>query len=283
MNKKTILITGATSGIGLETAKELAIRGYKVIMACRNIEKANKIRDEIIETSKNKNVEVMKIDMSSLKSIRNFSQEFHEKYDTLHVLINNAGVFCDTPMKTSEGFEMTMGVNYIGTYYLTKLLLDLLKNAKGARIVNVSSKAGLFGKLKLNKNFLETHPHGFKAYSASKLAVLLVTIEWANELREHHITVNAVHPGNVATGIWKGESFIMKIMEPINKRRYDSPKKGAFTGIYLASEDIVKNSTGQFFEKENQLIKYNKRCLDEKLRRDLVKITEEILEDIINN
>jgi len=283
MNKKIILITGATNGIGLETAKELASRGYKIIMACRNIEKANMIRDEIREVSQNKNVEVMKVDLSSLKSIRNFSEELHEKYDNLHVLINNAGVFCDTSMKTAEGFEMTMGVNYIGTYYLTKLLLDLLKNARGARIINISSKAALFGKLKLNENFLENHPHGFKAYSASKLALLLATIEWANEFMKYNITVNAAHPGNVATGIWKGESFIMKIMEPINKRRYDSPEKGAITGIYLATQDREPKITGKFYEKENQLIKYNKRCLDEKLRSDLIKNTEKILKDITNN
>lgn len=277
MEEKTILVTGATSGIGLEMARELAIKGNRIILACRNIQKAEKVKGEITSESKNQNVEIMRVDLSSLKSIDKFQKDFYKKYDKLHVLINNAGVFCDKRMHTAEGFEMTMGVNVIGTYYITKLLLKALQNAKGARIINVSSRAALFGRIALREKYFEKHSHGFRAYSASKLAQLLITIELSNALKKEDITVNAFHPGEVATDIWKGDSLLMKIIGPINMKRYDSPKKAAITGVYLATSDEVNNVTGKFFEKKDQVIEYNKRCLDEKTRLALIERLEETL------
>lgn len=278
MKAKLILITGATSGIGMEMARELAIKGNRIILACRNIEKTEKVKREIISDSNNENVEIMRVDLSSLESIYKFEKDFYKKYDKLDVLINNAGVFCDKHMETVEGFEMTMGVNVIGTYYITKLLIRALKNVKTARIINISSKAALFGKISLKENYFEKHPHGFKAYSASKLAQILITIELSDTLKKEGITVNSVHPGKVATNIWKGDSLLMKIMGPINMKRYDSPKKAATTGVYLATSDEVNNVTGKFFENKDQLVDYNKRCLDEKTRFALIQKLEEIIQ-----
>lgn len=274
---KIVIITGATSGIGLETTRELAKLGYHIVMACRNKRKAVLLKDEIISESGNENIDVMEVDLSSFDSIRKFTEEYNEKYDRLDILINNAGLFSDTARKTIEGFELTMGVNYLGNYLITNLLLDSLKKAENSRIIFISSKAAYYGSLKLKENCFKNHAHGFKAYSASKLAITLYAIYLSETLKEFNITVNAVHPGQVATNIWKGDSLLMKIMGPINMRKYDSPVKAAVTGIYLASSEAVEGVTGKLFEEKDHIMKYNRKLLDRKLMVDLIEYTGKLI------
>lgn len=277
MKNKTVIITGATSGIGLETARELAQLNYTLVLGCRNKQKALLIKEELIRESGNEFIEVIHLDLASFKSIYSFVEEFKRKYNKLDILFNNAGLFCDSAKKTVEGFEMTMGVNYIGNYLITNLLLDSLRDAVNARIIFISSKAAYYGSIKLKDNFFENHAHGFKAYSASKLALTLYTIYLSRKLKNDNITVNAVHPGQVATNIWKGESLLMKIMGPINKKKYDSPVLAAKTGIYLVISDDVKEITGKMFENKDQIMTYNKKILNENLMTELINYTENII------
>ena len=277
MSKRLIVITGTTSGLGLETAKQLAKMDVHLVLAVRNTSLAKEQADAMIRETGNENIEVMSLDLSSFRSIEAFASLFTDKFDSLDVLINNAGVFCDTAKRTTEGFEMTMGVNFIGNYYLTKLLTDVIKKGDQPRIVNVASKAGYYGKINVKEGFMKNHSHGFPAYSASKLAQIWMTIYLAEELKEDHVTVNAVHPGQVATGIWKGDSLLMKLVAPINKRRYANPMDACATSVYLASSADVKDLTGKLFENKSQVMTYNDRILDQAKMHDLMAYTERLI------
>ena len=275
-DKKIAIITGATSGIGLESAKDLAGKGFKVVMACRNIEKAACQAGDIINQNGNLDVEVFPLNLASLESIRAFASKYCASYDKLDVLVNNAGVFCDKLKKTEDGFEMTMGVNYLGPFLLTRLLLPVLKNTTGARVINITSKAAFHAKLNLDKDPFSNRTYGFKAYAASKLAQILFTIDLAEELEDTGVTVNAAYPGRVATNIWKGTSLMMKIVAPIMMRKSISAEEGAKTGIYLAESPFLEGVTGKLFENE-QIIEYNQTCRDIVMRKKLIKLSFDAL------
>lgn len=277
MSKRLILITGTTSGLGLETAKQLSEMDVHLVLAVRNTSLAKKQADTMILETGNENIEVMSLDLSSFRSIEAFASLFTDKFDSLDVLINNAGVFCDTAKRTTEGFEMTMGVNFIGNYYLTKLLTNVIKNGEQPRIVNVASKAGYYGKINVKEDFMKNHAHGFPAYSASKLAQIWMTIYLAEELKPDHVMVNAVHPGQVATGIWKGDSLLMKLVAPINKRRYADPKDACATSVYLAVSDEVSEISGKLFENKNQVMRFNQRVQDRENMMRLIAYTEKVI------
>lgn len=272
MAKQFAVVTGATSGIGLETAKGLALEDYHVVMACRNTRKASELAMEISELTGNTNIEVLKIDMASLRSIRDFTEKFRAKFNQLDVLINNAGVFCDRYEKTEDGFEMTMGVNYLGAFMLTRLLLPVIKDTPEARVINISSKAAFYARLKTDGNLFTEKKSGFRAYSKSKLAQLLFTIELAGELKRTDISVNAAYPGRVATNIWKGNSLLMRILEPLMMRKSISPKEGAETGLYLAMSPDLEGLSGYLFHGE-EVVNYNKNFLNKSLRKELIKMS----------
>lgn len=266
-----ILITGTTSGIGYETAKALS-KNHQVIMAVRNLDKGKAIKRELGE-----NVDLMYLDLSSFDSILAFRKAFYNKYAYLDVLINNAGVFSDTRSFTEEGFELTMGVNYVGPYLLTKLMIGALKISEHGRIINVSSKAGFHGNIVIEKDFMKNHPHGFKAYSASKQAQLMFTQYFSRQLKDLNITVNAVHPGSVATNIWKGQSLLMKIIGPINRRRYSDPKDACKTVVYLAESGDVIDQSGELFGPDQEIMELPHQVTDESVIQELMIYTEELL------
>jgi NAD(P)-dependent dehydrogenase (short-subunit alcohol dehydrogenase family) len=166
------------------------------------------------------------------------------------VLINNAGVFCWKREETEEGFEKTMGVNYLGHFLLTNLLLPILKQTPGARIFNVSSNAYFQGKIDLNDLHLKKKYKGVNAYNSSKLAVVLFTQELAERLKETDVTVNALHPGHAATNIWNMwpgkwyQALLFKILKMLMKPTVEA----AQNSIYLASSDEVKGITGKYFD-----------------------------------
>lgn len=277
---KRVLITGTTSGLGKETALALAKEGHHIVMACRNMDKARALKESITSTTSNTNIDVMYLDLSSFESIMAFSKSFYDKYAYLDVLINNAGVFSDKHAYTEEGFEMTMGVNFVGQYFLTRLLIGALKIAHNASIINISSKAGFYGKLQIKPDVFKTHPHGFKAYSNSKQAQLMFTIYYAEQLKDLNISVNAVHPGSVATNIWTGKSLLMKIIGPINQKRYDRPEDACKTAVYLAGTNDL-NETGKLFEKIDQIMTYPDRVNDENKIQELMVYTDELIRPYI--
>ncbi|XP_060950135.1 retinol dehydrogenase 12, like [Limanda limanda] len=247
LDDRTVVITGANTGIGKETAMDLAKRGAKVIIACRDMEKAEAAVKEVIEKSDNKNVRCMKLDLSDTKSIREFAEAINKEEPKLNILINNAGVMVCPYGKTADGFEMQIGVNHMGHFLLTHLLLDLMKRSAPARIVTVSSMAHSWGAINLDDINSEKGYSKNKAYSQSKLANILFTHTLAQKLEGTGVTTYSLHPGVVQTDLWRHlsgpQQFIMRMVSPFTK---DSAQ-GAQTTIYCAVEPTLEKESGGYY------------------------------------
>lgn len=205
LDGKIVIITGANTGLGKETAKDVLLRGATVVMACRDMTKGKEAMDEIVKetnTKKDKAI-LLKLDLSSLKSVGEFVEEFRKQFSQLHILVNNAGVMLCPYFKTEDGFEQHMGVNHFGHFALTNLLLPQMKLSGKARIVNLSSRGHKdFPYLDLNDLNWEKNEYSERyAYSQSKLCNILFTKELHRKLSDTDITVFSVHPGVVATNL----------------------------------------------------------------------------------
>ncbi|KAH8275613.1 hypothetical protein KR026_011496, partial [Drosophila bipectinata] len=252
---KVFIVTGGNVGIGKETVLEIAKRGGTVIMACRNMEKANQAREEIVSATNNPNVFVRKLDLGSMDSIRQFAEGFKKEKDNLHVLINNAGVMGLPRTLTKDGFEMQMGINHMGHFLLTHLLLDVLKKTAPSRIVNVSRVSHERGTIKVDDLNSEKSYSRFGAYEQSKLANVLFTRELAKRLKGTGVTVNALHPGAVDTDIvaigcfitFMIELFVRFIAKPAMWMFFKTPKSGAQTSLYAALDPELEKVTGKYF------------------------------------
>ncbi|XP_022070631.2 retinol dehydrogenase 12-like [Acanthochromis polyacanthus] len=247
LDGKTVLITGANTGIGKETAKDLAKRGARVIIACRDMEKAQEAMKEVIETSGNDNVKCMKLDLSDTKSIREFAEAFNRDEPKLNILINNAGVMICPYGKTADGFETQIGVNHLGHFLLTHLLFDLIKRSAPARIVIVSSVAHVLGSINLEDLNSEKSYDKARAYSQSKLANVLFSRSLAKRLEGTGVTTYSLHPGAVKTDLQRhakgGWSFLLSLSRPFFKNAV----QGAQTSIYCAVEPSLENETGLYY------------------------------------
>ncbi len=244
---RTCIVTGATSGIGEETARGLARLGASVVLAVRNPRKGEAIREEIIRDTGNSRLDVMRVDLSSQESIRDFADSFKAKYPQLHVLVNNAGIYTNRRTLTPEGFESTFAINHLGSFLLTNLLLDLLKASAPARIVNVSSGAHAAGHIAFEDLQGEKQFRGWGAYSQSKLANILFTRELARRLEGTGVTVNAVHPGVVRTHFASNGGFALRIGFILMAPFMRSPARGAETSIFLASARELERVSGKYF------------------------------------
>jgi retinol dehydrogenase 13 len=200
---KVAIITGANSGIGKETAVDLAKRGGKVYIACRDIKRGEDALKEIKERSNSDNVHFLQLDLASLDSVREFSRKFHEVEDQLHILVNNAGIMACPKGKTKDGFELQLGTNHLGHFLLTNLLLDLLKSSAPSRIVVVSSVLHILGRIKKDDLMSEKFYQRWLVYGKSKLANILFTHELAKRLQGSGVTANSLHPGLFWLGFCK--------------------------------------------------------------------------------
>lgn len=275
MKGKVCMITGANSGIGKASAIELARMGLTVIMVCRDPDRGKAALSEVRAKSRNDSVDLMIADLSSQKSIRELVQNFINRYQHLHVLINNAGVFLAKHTVTVDGIETTLAVNHLAYFLLTNLLLDVLKSSAPARIVNVSSIAHRRGHIDFDDLQGEKKYSGFKAYNQSKLANILFTYELAKRLKGSGVTANCLHPGAVATNLVRGNSgafaLIWKALTPFML----SPDKGARTCIYLASSPEVESVSGKYFVKEAETVS-SKESYDESVAQRLWQVSAEL-------
>ena len=246
---RTILITGANSGIGKATAIELAAKGYRIVFIARSIEKADAVKKEIISSSGNKNVEFIIGDLLFLAEVRKSAEIFKEKYKNLDVLINNAGVCLPERKITPDGFEHMFQINHLSHFLLTHLLLDLLKKSDEPRIINVSSAGHKMGKFDPENLQSQKKFGSFATYCDTKLLNILFTFELAEKLKGSGITVNALHPGVVRTNFAGELKGIFGLLNKMFKPFLISPKRGAETSVYLALSEEVKNVTGKYFEK----------------------------------
>ncbi len=248
MEGKICMITGVNSGIGKATAKGLAEMGATIIMICRNKERGEKAQKEIIELTGNKEVDLFLCDLSSQESVRKLVEEFKNKYQYLHVLINNAGVMLSKRTLSVDGVEMNFAVHHLAPFLLTNLLLDILKKSAPSRIINVTSAAHRMAKMDFDDLQSENKKYRlFKVYGVSKLAAMLFTYELSRRLENTSVTVNAVHPGVVNTNLSRDHSAFSR---GFAKLFFKSPEKGAETSIYLASSIDIEGVTGKYFIKK---------------------------------
>src|SRR5438309_5819929 len=249
MRDKVVMVTGANSGIGKAATLALAKMSATVVMVARNAEKGESARSEIIKESQNNSVDLLIADLSSLDSVRQLAAEFQKKYSKLHVLINNAGLFNQRRHVTTNGYENTFATNYLAPFLLTNLQLDMLKANAPSRIINVSSVGHYNGHINFDDINLEKEYGGWKAYGQSKLALVLFTHELAKKLQGTGVTVNAVHPGTVATNIWSRPLGPVGFIMALPKLFMTSPAQGAETIVYLASSPEAKGLNGEYVEK----------------------------------
>lgn len=259
---KTILITGATDGIGKETARQLAMMNAQVILHGRNPDKTKKVQKEIIIDSSNEKVDVLIADFSSMDQVRSLADQVISQYQHLEVLINNAGLYTTSKQTTSDGFELTFAVNHLSHFLLTNLLLDLVKASAPARIITVSSSAHFDADFDITDLNAEKNFNGWNAYSVSKLANLLFTFALARRLKGSGVTVNSLHPGFIKTNIL-GKHFANQ--KPV--------EEGAETPVYLASSPEVAEISGEYFERK-QISPSSELSRNEPLQEKLWEISE---------
>ena len=249
LNGKTAIVTGASSGIGRETALGLARQGARVVLACRNPAKAEAVRAALAAESGNKDLEVQVLDVASLASVRAFAAAFLASGRPLDVLVNNAGGWSMDRETSTDGFELIWATNVLGPELLTRLLLPALKAAGKARVVNVSSTVA--GGLDLDDVEFKKRPFsGFSAYSQAKQAGRMLTWALARELEGGGVTANALSPGLVKTELNRAVRGPMKLMFALMLPLMGkTPAQGADTSVWLASSPELEGVSGRFYEK----------------------------------
>jgi NAD(P)-dependent dehydrogenase (short-subunit alcohol dehydrogenase family) len=251
MHGKVCVVTGATSGIGLATAQVLARQGATLIVVARNPERGAATVSRIQQETGNSAVELMVADLSAQAQVRQLASEIQHRFTRLDVLINNAGALFSQRQLSQDGIEMTFALNHLAYFLLTNLLLDPLKAADSARIVNVSSEAHRHARLDFSDLQGQHRYTGWRAYSRSKLANILFTHGLVRRLEGTGVQANALHPGFVATNFGRDNRGITAVLFRILQQLAAiSPEEGARTIIYLASAPEVKGVTGKYFVKQ---------------------------------
>lgn len=246
LSGKTIVITGANSGIGLETSRELARGGATVVMACRDLARAKAARADITASVPGAKLELVSLDLASLASVRACADTLQSQWPRIDVLINNAGLFPFKKQMTEDGFEMQFGVNHLAHFLLTQRLMPALMQAERPRVVNVASMMHHLGKLDFD-SFRGEKPYGaLKAYAQSKLCNVLFARELARRHANDGLLTWSLHPGPVGTNIM-GRGLVNRTLYRLIGA-YMSAKRGARTSVYLASADNIEGTSGAYYD-----------------------------------
>ncbi|KAM8854506.1 dehydrogenase/reductase SDR family member 13-like [Synchiropus picturatus] len=253
LHGKTVIVTGSNTGIGKTTAIDLAKRGARVILACRSKQRGETALVDVKRESGSKNVVFMQLDLGSLQSVRSFAENFLRLETRLDILINNAGVYMQG--RTEDGFGMMFGVNHIGHFLLTNLLLDRLKECKPSRIVNLSSVAHNFGKIDfdcLNKHKALGLGTSFRevlqVYSDSKLCNVLFTHELAKRLKGSGVTCYSLHPGAINSELARNTSSTLQLLlSPVTSFFFKNTDQGCQTSLHCALQEGLEPLSGRYF------------------------------------
>ncbi|MDE0013383.1 MAG: SDR family NAD(P)-dependent oxidoreductase [Candidatus Poribacteria bacterium] len=268
LNEKVYIVTGANSGVGLETTRQLVKQGGHVIMACRRPDAAEEVAKSF--TGLKGSYEIMRLDLADLQSVREFVNEFLKRHDKLDALVCNAGLvtFGSEIERTKDGFEMAIGVSYFGHFLLTELLLDVLKRSTPSRMVIVSSVVHAGSQRNRPNVYLEDLNfntrkfNNFAAYTEAKVAVVLYAMELAKRLEGTGVTTASVHPG-WARSNFGGNGLVMKIMRvmlaPLSPFITDSNEEAAQTSLHCLLSDDVPNHSGAYFSQSSVLYR-DKEC-----------------------
>jgi NAD(P)-dependent dehydrogenase (short-subunit alcohol dehydrogenase family) len=278
---KVAIVTGANSGIGYETALALARKGATVVMACRDLSKANPAADALRAMQPSGTVEVMELDLGDLESVRQFAADYRERYDRLDLLINNAGIMMPPYGKTAQGFETQIGVNHLGHFALTGWLLDLLLQTPGSRVVTVSSTSHRFGEIDFEDLHWENKDYRRNAaYGQSKLANLLFTYELQRRLTAtgKETLATAAHPGWTATNL-QAHAGLFRFLNPFFAQK---PPMGSLPTLYAATAPDVNG--GDYFGPDGFMeargypkeVRSNDRSYDEAVAARFWEVSEEL-------
>lgn len=280
LSGKTVLITGANSGLGLESTRMLAGRGARVVLACRNRDKGEQAMDEVRAAHPEARLDLMQVDLSDLASVRDFAHEFRQHYAQLDVLMNNAGIMAPPLQHTKDGFEMQFGVNHLAHFALTGLLLDQLETAPDPRIVLISSFAHRMGDIYFDNLNAEKWYKRWNFYGQSKLANLMHALELHRRLRADGSSIRAVpvHPGYSATGLQRtvaGGGFFNALFA-------QSQTKGAYPQVFAATSERAES--GQYYGPDGfrelwglpAEARMRKLAKNEEVARQLWRVSEEM-------
>lgn len=257
----TAIVTGASSGIGTETSRVLAMRGVHVIMAVRNVAAGKNVKEAIIKEIPSAKVDAMELDLSSMASVRKFASDFKTQGLPLNLLINNAGIMATPFMLSKDKIELQFATNHIGHFLLANLLLDTMKKTaqeskREGRIVNVASEAHRFAYsegIRFDKINAESRYNSLGAYGQSKLANILHANELAKHLKEEgvNITANSLHPGSITTNLFRHSNLINGFTSTIGKLVLKNVQQGAATQCYVALSPQVREISGEYFMDSN--------------------------------
>ncbi|XP_054152533.1 retinol dehydrogenase 12-like [Oppia nitens] len=282
LNGQIVVITGANSGIGKETARELANRGAKIIIGCRDMSRAESAINDIKERNPMADIIAMKLDLSSVDSIHQFAKQLKKNYDTIDILINNAGVAMQEHRQTEDGFELVFGTNHLGHFLLTLLILPLLRRAPKARVITVASCAYIHGSIKFDDiNSLEEPYDMWSVYGQSKLANILFTRELARRLgTDSSINTYAVHPGCVHTDIGRNVSsrFQQLVIKLLGTLFLLSAESGAQTTLYCAIHEKLDRETGGYYENCRRVKKLSPKATDDQSARRLWQLSAQLVQ-----
>ena len=264
---KTFIVTGASSGIGKITARELAKRGAHVILACRSVAKAQPVVDELVRETGNAKIELIDLDLGDLASVRHCAEQLLARNIPIHGLVNNAGV-AGQRGTTKDGFEVQFGTNHLGHYLFTRLLLDRIKASGPARIINVASDSHYSAKQITWTALREPTKTrtALREYGVSKLANVLFTKELARKLEGSKVTTYALHPGVVATDVWR------RIPGPVSwvmKKFMVTPEQGAQTTLRCATAPELASETGRYYDQHGKEKRPNRLADDASLAQEL--------------
>lgn len=254
LSGKTAIVTGANSGVGFEISKVLARHGARVVMACRNLGKANDAVEEIRQENPAGDLRIRHLDLASLASVTRFSAEFLNRESQLHLLINNAGLMAINEKRTVDGFEMQFGVNYLGHFALSAMMMPLLTSTPGSRLVSVSSNAHKFGKMNFDDLMYERRRYSrWGAYGQSKLAILLFILELNNRIgRDSATKALAAHPGVAHTKLGQNGGGIVALGFHLSAPLIaHSAYKGSLPVLRAATDSLAQG--GQYFGPRHSL------------------------------
>jgi len=266
MRGRVCLVTGANSGIGKQAARELSRLGAQVVMACRDAGRGEAARAEIVRDTGNSNVELLLVDLASQRSIRDAAAGLRARHPALHVLVNNAGIWCERRRESPDGIELVWATNQLGYSLLTSLLLDLVKQSAPARIVNVASRLARDLDLE-DVEFKRRRYSGISAYAQSKQANRMWTWALARRLEGSGVTANAMHPGGVNTPLFgKGGGPLSLIGSLYMKLAGRTPQQGADTIVWLCASPQIEGMNGQFwFERRELRCRFRDAAQEERL------------------
>jgi NAD(P)-dependent dehydrogenase (short-subunit alcohol dehydrogenase family) len=276
MNGKTVLITGASAGVGLHSAIGLAKLGAEVVMVGRNEQRTAQAVALVKSQTGNQSVSYLLADLSSLKDIHKLAGEFKDKYKKLDVLLNNAGAIFLSRKVSVDGYEMSLALNHLNYFLLTDLLLDMIKAGPSGRIVNVSSRAQYGGHVNFDDLQSRHGYNGMRVYSMSKLMNVLFTYELSRRLQGTNVTANCLHPGFVASNFAANNGWWVRLGMAFMPQRI-SMEEGAKCSIFLASSPEVQGVSGKYFNYDLKEKRSSDESYDEAEAKRLWDVSEQLV------